>query len=220
MTSILKEMYSKCLALENDISKEISKIINNTYPIDTIDRVKQKIKESLENYNNSIDLLNLSIEKEKISKEQKDIWRKKAEYFIASRKNLNKRLEDSVYNIKKKNQRFIFNFDDDNNLELGENINNLEREKQSLSSTLRMSSEIESKSLIVNDELSNQLLSLGNIGDKINQIYHKISGSYKDSSWIKQRGQNDKYLCLALGCLTIFIIGFTYLYLRPKLRGK
>ena len=220
MTSILKEMYSKCLALENDINKQISKIIDNSFPINTIDRVKQKIKESLENYNNSIDLLNLSIEKEKISKEQKDIWRKKAEYFIASRKNLNKRLEDSVYNIKKKNQRFIFNFDDDNNLELGENINNLEREKQSLSSTLRMSSEIESKSLIVNDELSNQLLSLGNIGDKINQIYHKISGSYKDSSWIKQRGQNDKYLCLALGCLTIFIIGFTYLYLRPKLRGK
>ena len=220
MTSILKEMYSKCLALENDINKQISKIIDNSFPINTIDRVKQKIKESLENYNNSIDLLNLSIEKEKISKEQKDIWRKKAEYFIASRKNLNKRLEDSVYNIKKKNQRFIFNFDDDNNLELGENINNLEREKQSLSSTLRMSSEIESKSLIVNDELSNQLLSLGNIGDKINQIYHKISGSYKDSSWIKQRGQNDKYLCLALDCLTIFIIGFTYLYLRPKLRGK
>ena len=220
MTSILKEMYSKCLALENDINQQISKIIDNSFPVNTIDRVKQKIKESLENYNNSIDLLNLSIEKEKISKEQKDIWRKKAEYFIASRKNLNKRLEDSVYNIKKKNQRFIFNFDDDNNLELGENINNLEREKQSLSSTLRMSSEIESKSLIVNDELSNQLLSLGNIGDKINQIYHKISGSYKDSSWIKQRGQNDKYLCLALGCLTIFIIGFTYLYLRPKLRGK
>jgi len=220
MTSILNEMYSKCLTLENDINKQISKIIDNSFPVNTIDRVKQKIKESLENYNNSIDLLNLSIEKEKISKEQKDIWRKKAEYFIPSRKNLNKRLEDSVYNIKKKNQRYKFNFDDDNNLELGENINNLEREKQSLSSTLRMSSEIESKSLIVNDELSNQLLSLGNIGDKINQIYHKISGSYRDSSWIKQRGQNDKYLCFALGCLTIFIIGFTYLYLRPKLRGK
>ena len=82
MTSILKEMYSKCLALENDINKQISKIIDNSFPINTIDRVKQKIKESLENYNNSIDLLNLSIEKEKISKEQKDIWRKKAEYFI------------------------------------------------------------------------------------------------------------------------------------------
>ena len=83
MTSILKEIYSKCFALENDISNEITKIIDNTFPINTIDRVKQKIKESLENYNNSIELLNMSIEKGKISKEQKDFWKKKAEYFIS-----------------------------------------------------------------------------------------------------------------------------------------
>ena len=124
MTSILKEIYSKCFALENDISNEITKIIDNTFPINTIDRVKQKIKESLENYNNSIELLNMSIEKGKISKEQKDFWKKKAEYFISSRKNLNKRLEDCVYNIKKKNQRYKLNFDDDNNLEFGQNIYN------------------------------------------------------------------------------------------------
>ena len=220
MTSILKEIYYKCFALENDISNEITKIIDNTFPINTIDRVKQKIKESLENYNNSIELLNMSIEKGKISKEQKDFWKKKAEYFISSRKNLNKRLEDCVYNIKKKNQRYKLNFDDDNNLEFGQNINNLEREKQSLISTLKMTTEIEANSINVNNELSNQLLSLSNIGGKINQIFQKMTGSYKDSSWIKQRGQNDKYLCLALGCLTIFIIGFTYLYLRPKIRGK
>jgi DNA repair exonuclease SbcCD ATPase subunit len=220
MTSILKEIYSKCFALENDISNEITKIIDNTFPINTIDRVKQKIKESLENYNNSIELLNMSIEKGKISKEQKDFWKKKAEYFISSRKNLIKRLEDCVYNIKKKNQRYKLNFDDDNNLEFGQNINNLEREKQSLISTLKMTTEIEANSINVNNELSNQLLSLSNIGGKINQIFQKMTGSYKDSSWIKQRGQNDKYLCLALGCLTIFIIGFTYLYLRPKIRGK
>ena len=162
----------------------------------------------------------MSIEKGKISKEQKDFWKKKAEYFISSRKNLNKRLEDCVYNIKKKNQRYKLNFDDDNNLEFGQNINNLEREKQSLISTLKMTTEIEANSINVNNELSNQLLSLSNIGGKINQIFKKMTGSYKDSSWIKQRGQNDKYLCLALGCLTIFIIGFTYFYLRPKIRGK
>ena len=220
MTSVLKEMYSKCLALENDISKEISKIIDNIFPINTIDRVKQKIKESLENYSNSIKLLNVSIENEKISKDEKDFWRKKAEYFISSKNNLNKRLEDSVYNIKKKNIKNKFNFDDDNNLELGENINNLEREKQSLAATLKISTELENNAINVNNELNNQMLSLSNIGGKINQIFHKMSGSYKDSAWIKQRGKNDKYVCLALGCLTIFIIGFTYLYLRPKLRRK
>ena len=54
MTSVLNEIYSKCLAQENDISKEISKIIKNIYPIDTIGRVKQKVKESLDNFKNSI----------------------------------------------------------------------------------------------------------------------------------------------------------------------
>ena len=33
MTSRLKEMYSKCLALENDINQQISKIIDNSFPV-------------------------------------------------------------------------------------------------------------------------------------------------------------------------------------------
>ena len=45
MTSILKEIYSKCSAQENDISKEITKIIDNIFFVYIIDRVKQKIKE-------------------------------------------------------------------------------------------------------------------------------------------------------------------------------
>ena len=219
MTSILKEIYSKCVAQENDISKEITKIIDNSFPIDTIDRVKQKIKESIENYSNSIELLKKSIEKGKISNEEKDIWRKKTEFFIDSKKSLNKRLEDSVYNIKKKNQKYKFNLDD-NSTHFGENISNLEREKQSLQTTLKLTTEIESNSITVNNELSNQLLSMGSIGDKVNKIFHLMSGSYKDTTWIKQRGKNDKCICLALGFLTILIIGFTYFYLRPKLRGK
>ena len=219
MTSILKEIYSKCSAQENDISKEITKIIDNSFPIDTIDRVKQKIKESIENYSNSIELLKTSIEKGKISNEEKDIWRKKTEFFIDSKKSLNKRLEDSVYNIKKKNQKYKFNLDD-NNYTFGENISNLEREKQSLQTTLKLTTEIESNSITVNNELSNQLLSMGSIGDKVNKIFHLMSGSYKDTTWIKQRGKNDKCICLSLGLFTILIIGFTYFYIRPKIRGK
>ena len=219
MSSILKEMYSKCVSQENDISKEIAKIIDNLYPIDTIDRVKQKIKEKLENYSNSIELLKSSIESAKISNNDKDIWRKKTEFFFDSRKNLNKRLEDSVYNLKKKNQKYKFSYDD-NDLESNSNINNLEREKQSLVSSLKISSEIEMNAINVNKELGNQILSLGNIGGKINQILQLMSGAFKDSSWIKQRGKNDKCICLILGFLTIIIIGFTYFYLRPKIRGK
>ena len=128
-------------------------------------------------------------------------------------------MEDSVYNIKKKNQKYKFNLDD-NNYAFGENISNLEREKQSLQTTLKLTTEIESNSITVNNELSNQLLSMGSIGDKVNKIFHLMSGSYKDTTWIKQRGKNDKCICLSLGFLTILIIGFTYFYIRPKLRGK
>ena len=213
MASILKEIYSKCLGLENDISKEISKL--NSYPIDTIDKVKQKIDESLDNFKNSIYLLSISIEKSNISSQEKDIWKRKKDLFDSSFKNLNKRL-DSIYNIKKRNN---FNIDVENNSEFGKNINNLSMEKQSWSSAYKMSTEINDTTLTINNELNNQILSLSNIGGKITNIFQKMTGSYNDSTWIKQRGQNDKYICIALGILTIFIIGFTYFYLRPKLRG-
>ena len=217
MASVLKEIYSKCLAQENDISKEISKL--STYPIDTIDRVRQKIKESLENYNNSIELLKISIEKSNISNQEKEIWKKKKELFDSSSKNLNKSLEDNIYIIKKKNKKYNLNLDDDSNIELGKNLNNLEMKKQSWSSVYKISTEIYESTSNVNNELNDQILSLGNIGGKITNIFQKISGSYHDSVWIKQRGQNDKYICLGLGVLTVFIIGFTYFYLRPKIRG-
>ena len=127
---------------------------------------------------------------------------------------MNKRLE-SIFNIKKRNH---FNFDEENNREFGKNINNLEMEKQSWKSAFRMSNEIYDATLDVNNELNNQMLSLSNIGGKITNIFHKMTWSYNDSAWIKQRGRNDKYICMALGVLTIFIIGFTYFYLRPKIR--
>ena len=92
-------------------------------------------------------------------------------------------------------------------------------EKQSWSSVYKISTEIFEATSNVNNELNDQILSLGNIGGKITNIFQKISGSYHDSVWIKQRGQNDKYICLGLGVLTVFIIGFTYFYLRPKIRG-
>ena len=217
MTSVLKEMYSKCLAQENEISKEISKMV--TYPIESIDKVKQKIEESLDNYNNSINLLNISIEKSNISNEEKEIWKRKKEYFEGVHNNLIKNLEDCYIKKKKKQINYNFNFENENNIELGRNINNLEREKESWNSVYKLSTEIYDQTLNVNNELNNQILSLGNIGAKVTNIFHTITGSYHDSNWIKQRGQNDKYICIALGVLTIFIIGFTYFYLRPKIRG-
>jgi hypothetical protein len=220
MTSVLNDIYSKLLAQENDISKEINKIINNSYSVDTIDRVKEKIKDSLENYQNSINLLNISIEKSKISNDEREIWKRKADVSQESYNDLNKRIERSVYDIKKKYKKNDYKFNlDEENLELGRNISNLQREQQSLNSTIKLSTEAYYSSINVNNELSNQILSLSNIGGKVTNIFQKITGSYNDSTWIKQRGQNDKYICLALGTLTIIIIGFTYFYLRPKIRG-
>ena len=220
MTSVLNDIYSKLLAQENDISKEINKIINNSYSVDTIDRVKEKIKDSLENYQNSINLLNISIEKSKMSNDEKEIWKRKADVSQESYNDLNKRIDRSVYDIKKKNKKKDYKFNlDEENLELGRNISNLQREQQSLNSTIKLSTEAYYSSINVNNELSNQILSLSNIGGKVTNIFQKITGSYNDSTWIKQRGQNDKYICLALGTLTIIIIGFTYFYLRPKIRG-
>ena len=221
MTSVLNDIYSKCLAQENDISEQISKVINNTYSIDTIDRVKQKIKESLENYENSINLLNISIQKSNISNKEKEIWKRKSESFESTYQNLNKRIDKSVYDLKKKYQKnnYNFNLDEENNEEFGRNINNLQREQEGWKQVYKLSTEIYDTSLNVNKELGDQILSLGNIGGKITNIFQKITGSYHDSTWIKQRGQNDKYICLAMGILTVIIILFTYFYLRPKIRG-
>ena len=109
MTSVLNDIYSKLLAQENDISKEINKIINNTYSVDTIDRVKEKIKDSLENYQNSINLLNISIEKSKISNDEREIWKRKADVSQESYNDLNKRIERSVYDIKRNIKKMIIN---------------------------------------------------------------------------------------------------------------
>ena len=221
MTSVLKEIYSKCLAKENDISKEIAKIMKNTYPIDTIERVRQKVKESILNYEDSINLLNISIETADISKEEKEIWKRKSDYFESSSKNLNKSLDESINKVirKKNKHNFKFNYNEDNSIEMGKNINNLEQEQQSWKSLLKLTSEIESTAINVNKELDNQLLSLSNISGKITNIFQTITGSYRDSTWINQRGKNDKYICLFLGFLTVIIIGFTYYFLRPKIRG-
>ena len=123
--------------------------------------------------------------------------------------------------LKKKYQKnnYNFNLDEENNDEFGRNINNLQREQEGWKQVYKLSTEIYDTSLNVNKELGDQILSLGNIGGKITNIFQKITGSYHDSTWIKQRGQNDKYICLAMGILTVIIILFTYFYLRPKIRG-
>ena len=100
-TKILSELYSKCLNQENDIENEITKLINNKYPFNTIDRIKEKISEKIENFSTSIKNLSISIDITNISNNEKEIWKRKQENLFISKKNLNKRLEDYIFTIKK-----------------------------------------------------------------------------------------------------------------------
>ncbi len=78
-TKILSELYSKCLNQENDIENEITKLINNKYPFNTIDRIKEKISEKIENFSTSIKNLSISIDITNISNNEKEIWKRKQE---------------------------------------------------------------------------------------------------------------------------------------------
>ena len=83
-TKILSEIYSKCLNQAKDVESEISKIINNKYPVNTIDRIKEKILEKLDNFSTSITNLLISINTAAISLNEKEIWKRKQENLLIS----------------------------------------------------------------------------------------------------------------------------------------
>ena len=150
-TPITGEIYSKCLKQENDISEEIAKILKGIYPLDTIDRIKTKVIEKLENFDNSILLLSKSIDEDLFSEKEKEIYRRKKENIQISFKNLTKRLEDCISMMKKKNDTSL---DSKKAYSLfGNNIHNLQQENQSWKSVLRLSNEIEANAAGINEEV-------------------------------------------------------------------
>ena len=169
-TPITIELYSKCIKQESDISEEIAKILNGVYPVNTIDRIKTKVVEKLENFDNSITLLSRSIDNDLQSEKEKELYRKKKENLTISLKNLSKRLDDSISNFKKKHYSSL---DKQNYVMFGKNINNLQLENQSWKSVLKLSSEIEANAVNINSELDNQSFSLNGINNKITNIFTK-----------------------------------------------
>ena len=164
-TPITIELYSKCIKQESDISEEIAKILNGVYPVNTIDRIKTKVVEKLENFDNSITLLSRSIDNDLQSEKEKELYRKKKENLTISLKNLSKRLDDSISNFKKKHYSSL---DKQNYVMFGKNINNLQLENQSWKSVLKLSSEIEANAVNINSELDNQSFSLNGINIRYN----------------------------------------------------
>lgn len=216
-TPITGEIYSKCLKQENDISEEIAKILKGIYPLDTIDRIKTKVIEKLENFDNSILLLSKSIDEDLFSEKEKEIYRRKKENIQISFKNLTKRLEDCISMMKKKNDTSL---DSKKAYSLfGNNINNLQQENQSWKSVLRLSNEIEANAAGINAELDSQGFSLSNINNKVLGIFGKLTTSHSYTTFMIGRGKGDTRLCIFLGILTIVIIYYCYYYLRPRLRG-
>ena len=216
-TPITIELYSKCIKQESDISEEIAKILNGVYPVNTIDRIKTKVVEKLENFDNSITLLSRSIDNDLQSEKEKELYRKKKENLTISLKNLSKRLDDSISNFKKKHYSSL---DKQNYVMFGKNINNLQLENQSWKSVLKLSSEIEANAVNINSELDNQSFSLNGINNKITNIFTKLTNSHMLTTYMIKRGKGDTRLCIFLGILTIVIIYYCYYYLIPKLRHK
>ncbi len=219
-TKILSELYSKCLNQENDIENEISKLINNKYPFNTIDRIKEKISEKIENFSTSIKNLSISIDITNISNNEKEIWKRKQENLFISKKNLNKRLEDYIFTIKKKYFQKNGNYKSFENEQFGKNINALQQENETLKTVIRISTDIENNASNINGELENQLFSMRGINDKLSNIFGKLTTSHSQTGWLIRRGKGDTFLCFFLGIITILIIYYTYYYLRPKIRGK
>lgn len=221
-TKILSEIYSKCLNQAKDVESEISKIINNKYPVNTIDRIKEKILEKLDNFSTSITNLLISINTSEISLNEKEIWKRKQENLLISQKNLNKRLEDCIYTIKKKYYEKNGNYKSDfkKNIEFGKNINLLQQEKETLKHVIKISKDLENNAYNINNELETQIFSIQGINEKISNIFAKLTTSHNQTGWLIRRGRGDTFLCFFLGLLTIGIIYYTYYYVRPKIRGK
>ena len=195
-------------------------MINNKYPFNTIDRIKEKISEKIENFSTSIKNLSISIDITNISNNEKEIWKRKQENLFISKKNLSKRLEDYIFTIKKKYFQKNGNYKSYENEQFGKNINALQQENETLRSVIRISTDVENNASNINGELENQISSMRGIIDKVSNIFGKLSTSHSQTGWLIKRGKGDTYLCIFLGIMTILILYYTYYHLRPKIRGK
>lgn len=73
-THLINEIYSKCLNQSQDISNSINEILNGLHSITTIDKVKQKIIEKLENYEESLRVLDRIFNE--LSTEDLALWKR------------------------------------------------------------------------------------------------------------------------------------------------
>ena len=71
---ILNEIYSKCFKQSGDITSGISDIRKGVHPVGVIDKVKSKIMEKMENYEESLRMMERIIHE--YSGSEKGLWKK------------------------------------------------------------------------------------------------------------------------------------------------
>jgi hypothetical protein len=73
--NLINEFYSKCFKQKQDIADGINGIMRGDHKIGAIDKVKDKIREKLENFEESLRTIE-RITSELTNIKDKDIWRK------------------------------------------------------------------------------------------------------------------------------------------------
>lgn len=71
---IVNEFYSKCLNQKQDINDKINEIFNGVHQVNIIDKVKTKIVEKMENFGESLRLMERLIND--INQSEQIIWKK------------------------------------------------------------------------------------------------------------------------------------------------
>ncbi len=73
--NLINEFYSKCFKQKQDIADGINEIIKGIHKIGAIEKVKDKIKEKLENFEESLRTIERISSELKESKD-KEVWKK------------------------------------------------------------------------------------------------------------------------------------------------
>jgi len=75
VSQIVNEMYSKCFRLRQDITDGVNEIRKGIHKIGAIDKVKQKINEKIENFEESLRMMDRII-LQLSSENEREMWKK------------------------------------------------------------------------------------------------------------------------------------------------
>lgn len=81
--NLINEIYSKCFKQQQDISDGISEIMNGIHGIGALDKAKIKLLEKLENYEETIKMMERVFSE--LTHSERDLWKK---YYLLNQGNM------------------------------------------------------------------------------------------------------------------------------------